>query len=489
MVILFENLTISSYDEEYMKHQGQYPVINLTLKSAKQPTYELAYNSLVDEIATEYQRHAYLLQDDTLTTVEKQRIESTIAKTASAIENAKAIGFLSGCLHKYYDQKVIILIDEYDVPLENAYFRGFYTEMIDFIRSLFESAFKTNSHLEFAVITGCLRISRESIFTGLNNLEIHSVLSHGYSACFGFTESEIKRMLSYYNVENKFDEIKSWYDGYIFGDCEIYNPWSIINYVKATTIASNTLPKPYWSNTSSNDIIKELVENADFEVRQEIESLIAGKMIEKPVHEDITYDSIHESKDNLWNFLYFTGYLKKESERQIDDTIFLRLSIPNREVRSIYRNTVLTWFDKRLKNTDMTTLRKAIETGDCEAISNFVSEQLLDSISFFDYVENYYHGFLTGLFKALGNYLVVSNRESGIGRPDIILKTPSVRGSAVILELKIANKFQEMQKKYEEAIQQIEDMQYEKELREEGYSRIRKYGVCFYRKDCMVMED
>ena len=216
----------------------------------------------------------------------------------------------SRCLEKYHGRKTIILIDEYDVPLENAWFAGFYDEMIGFIRSLFESALKTNDALEFAVITGCLRISRESIFTGLNNLEINSVMGPEYGDAFGFTEAEIQEMLAYYELEDKFPELKDWYDGYLFGKKEIYNPWSIINYVKTAVADPETFPKPYWSNTSSNSIIKELVEEADEETRREIEQLIAGETLEKPIHEDITYGDIHESKDNLWNFLYFTGYLK-----------------------------------------------------------------------------------------------------------------------------------------------------------------------------------
>ncbi len=483
---IFDNLKISSCGESYMAHQGKYPIISLSLKSAKQPTYEMAYKCLVDEIAKEYKRHIYVLRGERLTEHEKKRFQTIMNHEGEGTDYVKALEFLSSCLMEYHEKKVIILIDEYDVPLENAYFGGFYEEMISFIRSLFESALKTNANLEFSVITGCLRISRESIFTGLNNLRIYSILSNQYADCFGFTEEEVKELLSSCQLKDNFVKVKSWYDGYRFGDKEIYNPWSILNYVDTAMENHLAEPQRYWSNTSSNSIIRELVEGADAATRQEIEKLIAGEIIEKPVYEDITYDDIHESQDNLWNFLYFTGYLKSCRESFKEDTMYMELMIPNTEIRSIYKQTILAWFDKKIKACDRSELIRALENGDIEGAEKFVSEQLLDTISFFDYAENYYHGFLTGLLKGAGKYLVVSNRESGNGRPDIILKAPSVRGSAIVLELKVADSFQQMEKECQKALAQIEDKKYETELRKEGYNDIRKYGVCFYRKECMI---
>lgn len=354
------------------------------------------------------------------------------------------------------------------------------------IRSLFESALKTNPDLEFSVITGCLRISRESIFTGLNNLEIYSILNPWYADSFGFTEKEVMEALSFYGLEDKFAEVRDWYDGYRFGETDIYNPWSILNYVKVSLANRDAIPRPYWSNTSSNSIVKELVENADSEVRQEIEKLIAGGTIKKPVYEDITYDSIYDSQDNLWNFLYFTGYLKAGGGSLEDDTNYMKLMIPNTEIRTIYKRTILTWFDKRVKSLERSELIFALEKGDCEKIETFISTQLLDTISFYDYAENYYHGFLAGILKGAGKYLVESNRESGNGRPDILLKTPSVRGAAVILELKVSDSFQGMEQECNKALKQIEEMDYEAELRAKGYDNIKKYGLSFYRKECMV---
>lgn len=486
---LFNGLKIMECGEEYLLHQESYPVINLSLKSGKQPTYEMAIASLVDEIAKEFKRHRYVLCSEKLTANDQERFAAIMNYKAETIEYAKALEFLSACLTQYHSNRTIILIDEYDVPLENAYFEGFYDKMIGFIRSLFESALKTNINLEFAVITGCLRISRESIFTGLNNLDIYSIMTPRYADAFGFTEEEVKEILSYYHLEDKFDEVKDWYDGYRFGKIEIYNPWSILNYVNMAIADREAYPKPYWSNTSSNSIIKELVENADSEVRLEIENLIAGESLKKPVHEDITYDSIHESSDNLWNFLYFTGYLKAGKESFEDDTSYVELTIPNREIRTIYKRTILTWFDKKVKNLERTELIQALEEGDCELFERLVSEQLLDTISFFDYAENYYHGFLAGLLKGAGKYLVTSNRESGTGRPDLVLKTPSVRGGAIILELKVSDTFQGMEQECQKALKQIEEADYEAGLRAEGYSNIKKYGVCFYRKECMVRKN
>lgn len=483
---LFAGLKIMDAGEVYVSQMGKYPVISLSLKSAKQPSFKMAYQSMIDEIAKEYQRHAYILASDGLFDSEKEQYRRIVDKKAEDIEYAKSLDFLSACLAKVHRQNVIILIDEYDVPLENAYFSGFYKEMIDFIRSLFESALKTNDNLKFAVITGCLRISKESIFTGLNNLEIHSVLNQDFSEHFGFVQSEVDTMLEYYGIESKKAELKEWYDGYLFGKTEVYNPWSVINYVKAAKSDSAAYPKPYWANTSSNSIVRKLIERADSTVKQEIEDLLAGGVVEKPVHEDITYEDIDKTQDNLWNFLFFTGYLKKQSERFVDDTIYLTMMIPNSEIRYIYRNTILDWFQSKLDKTDLSGLYEALQTGACEKIEEAVTNQLIETISFYDYAENYYHGFLCGLLKACAGFIVLSNRESGTGRPDIIMKTPSVRGMAIIMELKVVKDFEQLEAGCLQALRQIEEQRYQDALYKEGYRRIIKYGICFYRKECMV---
>ncbi len=484
----FDGMKISRAGERYTVHMGKYPVISLSLKSAKQPDFDMAYKSLLDEIAKEYERHRYVLECDAILTSNKEKYRNIMERKGEMIDYAKALEFLSNCLKQYHERNVIILIDEYDVPLENAYFEGFYDEMIAFIRSLFESALKTNDSLEFAVITGCLRISKESIFTGLNNLAVQSVLAVDYAEHFGFTQGEVEQMLIDYGLSDKIGEVKDWYDGYLFGDTEVYNPWSVINYVSALSSNPAAFPKPYWSNTSSNGIIRELIEEADSVVKQEIEGLLEGGTIEKPVHEDITYEDIHKTQDNLWNFLFFTGYLKKISERREERNIYLKMALPNEEIGYIYENTILEWFDKRLKATDLSILHKAILEGDCETFANEVSELLLETISFYDYAENYYHGFLCGLLKGCKHYTVISNRESGNGRPDILFKHLSVRGQAVIMEIKVVKDFDRMEEGCGEALRQIEEKNYEASLYKEGYRSIRKYGICFYRKECMVKE-
>lgn len=483
---LFDGLAISGAGEAYLSMQQQYPVINLSLKSAKQPDYQLAYAMLKKRISQEFDRHRYVLEGALSEKDKTTFLDILNAKDDKSLY-IEALQFLSKCLETYHGKRVIILIDEYDVPLENAYFNGFYDEMIAFIRSLFESALKTNASLEFGMITGCLRISRESIFTGFNNLLIHSLRGTGFSESFGFTQGEVEAMLKYYDLMEKKDEIQRWYDGYCIDGKEIYNPWSVLNYVKAADMNPERLPEAYWSNTSSNDIIRELVEHADLETKDEIETLIEGGTIEKPIHEDITYDDIHQSMDNLWNFLFFTGYLKNCGERQIEDKIYMKMAIPNVEIKLIYKDTILNWFDQSIKSLERQNLYTAVVQGDTEVIEDFLSDLLQQSISFYDYAENYYHGFLTGVLSGMDRYLTVSNRESGDGRPDLILKTRRIRnGKAIIFEVKVADTLQSMESLCDRALAQIEEKHYDRQLLEEGYEDIMKYGVCFFKKECMV---
>ena len=484
---LFDGLAITECGEEIMKHRQQYPVIFLTLKSAKQPTYALACMELKKRISEEYKRHRYVLQGEILTADEKARFEAISAIMDDDSLYTDALGFLSMCLAKYHGKNTIILIDEYDVPLENAYFRGFYDEMIDFIRSLFESALKTNPYLERSVITGCLRISKESIFTGLNNLETDSVLHTRYGDVFGFTQEEVEAMLAYYNLNEQIEEVKKWYDGYLFNNFEIYNPWSILKYVNDRKDHVTQFPLPYWSNTSSNSIVHEMVEDADEDARRDLETLMDSGTIEKIVHEEITYADIHKSQDNLWNFLFFTGYLKKMGERtDAEGDIHLKMAIPNMEIKKIYRESITEWFNQRIKKKDRSPLVRALEEGDCKTAENFINEQLFDTISYFDYAESYYHGFMAGLLKNAGRYAVYSNRESGNGRPDIVLTELKFRGRVMILKLKISDTIQGMEKKCEEALAQIEEKKYAVPLEDDGYQPILKYAICFFKKGCIV---
>lgn len=483
---LFEGLSIYSCGSIYTEQMGKYPVISISLKSAKQPDFPQAFYAVQEAISQEYKRHEPFLEHMDLNPQEKQRYIRMTRMEAVRGECNTSLRFLSECLSKIYSSNVIILLDEYDVPLENAYFSGFYNEMAEFLRSLFESVLKTNPFLEFAVMTGCLRISKESIFTGLNNLDINSILAVSYGEYFGFTQEEVDRMLQYYGLEEKKDIMRHWYDGYRFGDEEVYNPWSVVKFTKDLCADREAFPSPYWANTSSNSIVRGLVERADISVRGELEALIEGSTIEKPVHEDITYGDVYQSEDNLWNFLFFTGYLRQTDRRMVGEDQYIEMAIPNAEVRYIYKNTILSWFDQKVRNMDLGVLYEAIDHGNFRVMEEEISSQLQETISFYDYAESYYHGFLTGLLKNIGKYRILSNRESGKGRPDIILKTPSIRGRAVILEIKVSAKFSDMEKACASALRQIKEQKYDAELREEGYTEILKYGISFYKKECMV---
>ena len=482
---LFQGLKIMDEGEKYLIHMGQYPVISISLKSMKQPVYEDAFYSLQEELAGEFKRHDELLSRLPYE-ADREKYLRFIGRKAEPKEYLGSLKFLSECLFRFYGRKAVILIDEYDVPLENAYFSGFYDRMVSVIRSLFESALKTNDYLEFAVVTGCLRISKESIFTGLNNLNVVSVTANSFAEHFGFTPEEVEQMLKDYGLEENLETVKQWYDGYRFGETEVYNPWSVINYVNSCYRNKKAFAKPYWSNTSSNSIVRNLVEHADISVKQEIEALIEGGTITKPTHEDITYDDMDSTQDNLWNFLFFTGYLKKIREEQDGETIRMEMAIPNSEVRYVYKNAVLRWFEEKTDQKELSPLYDSILNGDPEKMAEILSENLMETISFYDYQESYYHGFLAGMLKNIGNYIVQSNRESGNGRPDILLKYPSVRGKAVIIEIKISKTYQGLEEKCDEALRQIEEQKYEESLREEGYQDILKYGVAFYKKECMA---
>ena len=485
---LFDGLEIMSAGEKYLSHMQKYPVISLSLKSAKQPTWELAYESLKESIGNEFQRHNGILSQLQIDT-DREKFNRLQKQKGEPGDYITAIAFLSKCLHEAYGKTVIILIDEYDVPLENAYFNGFYQQMIDFIRSLFESALKTNPHLYFAVITGCLRITKESIFTGLNNFDNVSILSKIYDEYFGFTRKDVDELLVNYDLTDKKEIIQKWYDGYLFGKTEIYNPWSIINYVKALTADPNEVPRTYWSNTSSNNIIHALIERADLSDRMEIEDLIAGGTIEKPIHEEITYEDVYQSTDNLWNFLFFTGYLKNSGLRMIGNQIYLALSIPNIEVCQIYKDKILGWFSDKVEQKDLSLLYQDILNGNAPGFQAGLTELLQDTISFYDNAEAFYHGFMQGILGHLRNYIVKSNRESGDGRYDMLIRSLDITKPIILMEFKTAKNFPSLESRAQEALEQISEKEYDREFKNEGYQRSIRYGIAFYKKNCCIKKE
>jgi len=484
---LFDGLKIMEAGDIYTDQMGQFPVINLTLKSAKQSSFDSAYYKLREAIAAEFKRHDFLLESSELSEKEKQLFLSIADEEAEYDAYSGALQFLSKCLFKGTGKKTIMLIDEYDVPLENAWFNGFYDGMVEFSRSLFESALKTNDFLNFAVITGCLRISKESIFTGLNHLNIISIIDKRYSEHFGFTSCEVENTMSYYGHEERYTDMKTWYNGYTFGDTEIYNPWSVIKFMYDLEADGKAFPRPYWANTSSNNIVREMIKSADNKTREQVEELLNGGTLNIRVHEEITYEDINGIGENLWNFLYFTGYLTKLNERFEGRSIIIEIVIPNEELKSVYENIIMNWFKEKLVKQDFRNLYKAMEEGDAEKMGKILTEQLMDTISFYDSAENFYHGFLAGILNQSDNYLVRSNRESGNGRTDLVVKSPSLRGRAFILELKVSGSIDDLESDAEKAISQIYEKKYMEEVRREGYKQIACYGISFYRKDCEVI--
>ncbi|MBR1866799.1 MAG: AAA family ATPase [Lachnospiraceae bacterium] len=418
---LFDGLEIASCGEEYMKHQGQYPVIFLTLKGAKQDTWEESFDAIKKQLASEYDRHAYILENGRLERY-KKRFERIMMCEEDKSGYNDALAFLVKCLYTCYGKKVILLIDEYDVPLETAYLNGFYDRMVGFIRSLFESALKTNPYLEFAVLTGCLRVSKESIFTGMKNLKIYSILNEQYSGYFGFTDQEVLAMCEYYGLDKHYERIKEWYNGYRFGDTNVYNPWSVILQVDEYLSDLEAFPEAHWANSSSNSIVREMINRADRDTKDEIEQMIHGMQLEKPVHEDITYGEIYEKIENLWNFMFFTGYFKMESMRIEKRQRYVTLSIPNEEVRYIFESKIRDWFHEEVVNGDRTVLLRAFFGSDGETFQRELDRVLKECISYHDYYENFYHGVLTGILSGTKDYVVRSNREGGNGRNDLYKK-------------------------------------------------------------------
>ena len=405
-------------------------------------------------------------------------------RKATKIQYAKSIEFLSRCLEKYHNKKVIILIDEYDVPLENAFFEGFNNEMVKFIHSFFESALKTYTSLKFAVVTGCLRISKESILTGLYNINVFSILDANYREHFGFTESDVLNICRDYDINEKYVEIKEWYDGYDFGGIEVYNPWSVLKYVNDLISNPNKIPLSYWENTSSNSIVRTLIERADKTTKAEIESLMKGDSITKEIHLDVTYGDMYNTRDSLWNMLLLTGYLKVISY----NNEIMSLKIPNKEVKYIFKNKIIGWFRDSVSKKDLTNLFSALITGNVELLEKEIRNILINTISFYDSYENFYHGFMAGILINMKDYIVKSNRESGDGRGDIFITNPE-EDTAFILELKVADNVKNLDKKCNEALKQINDKKYDTELKEKGYENIIKYGIAFYKKRCKIVKD
>ena len=487
---LFDGLKISEHYEELDMYRNTRPVITLSLKCAKQGNYREALRGLKYEIQRQFINNKFILDSGKLADEYKDEYKKILSMDEDAVWS-NSIQLLSICLKQYYGTKTIILIDEYDVPLEDAYFSGYYDEMVRFIRSLFESALKTNSALEFSVITGCLIISKESIFTGLNNLAVNSILSNKYSESFGFVQSEVDELMRYYNIEEKSQLMKKWYDGYLFGKSEVYNPWSVLNQVKEWSEDKDISAIPWWTNTSSNNIIRTLVSQADNETKDIIENLIHGGSVETVLKETVTYGDLTENNENIWSFLFFTGYLKikevvKTGEVIGEPTIY-SLVIPNLEIKSCYTDIIIQYFEIYKKAINKDNLYKALLGRNAQDFAEQITDLLRKTISYYDSTESFYHGLISGLLSGNVYYKVESNRETGDGRSDLVLYQQDVAQNAVILEFKVCGKNETADEAAKRALKQINDRDYESKAREDGYKNIIKYGVAFKGKMCYAI--
>ncbi|MGN1116631.1 MAG: AAA family ATPase, partial [Candidatus Ornithomonoglobus sp.] len=487
---LFDDLKISEHYDELEMYRNTHPVISLSLKCAKQGSYAEALKKLKYEVQGQFINNKFILDSDKINDERKREYRRILEMDENA-EWSGAIKLLSVCLKLYYGVNTIILIDEYDVPLEDAYFSGYYDEMVRFIRSLFESALKTNPALEFSVITGCLRISKESIFTGLNNLEVNSILSDTYSESFGFIQAEVDELLRYYGIEEKRQAMKTWYDGYLFGKSEVYNPWSALNQAKTWARDIDAFTVPWWANTSSNNIIKTLVGQSDDETKAAVELLIHGGSVETTLKETVTYGDLTDCNENIWSFLFFTGYLKIQAviptNEETGDAAVYSLVIPNLEIKSCYIDIIIQYFNAYKRAINKDDLYTALIGRDAVGFAEPITKLLKSSISFYDNTEAFYHGLVSGLLAGNIYYKAESNRETGNGRSDLILYQQDSAQNAIILEFKVCKGNEKADTAAKRALRQINDCDYAAEARSQGYRNIIKYGVAFKDKVCYAV--
>ena len=493
---LFEGLYISKNQELCKEYMGKYPVVFLSLKGVEGLTFEEARAYLCELIINETRRFKFLLNSERLDNDEKNMYHELLSlqeekDSVLAVKLKLSLKKISELLYKHYGQKVIFLIDEYDVPLDKAFQHGYYKKMVSLIRGVFGEVLKTNDFLMFAVLTGCLRVSKESIFTGLNNFKVYSADDIRYDEEFGFTNEDVKKILSDYNQQDHFLEVKEWYDGYHFGNADIYCPWDVINYMDDLMSNPKAKPKAYWINSSGNDLVKRFIDKADTTTKDEVEQLISGNAVEKRIRLDLTYDEIDNSVENLWSVLFTTGYLTRfgESENGV-----YKLVIPNKEVREVFVLQIRDWFDRIVADDQASTekINRGFLEGRAEDIQQELTMFLGETISVMDTKarneekEIFYHGILIGILKNCSSWAVKSNKESGDGFADILVK-PKNPDAGIIMELKYARSFGDLDKACERALEQIKDRRYDQEFREEGRNDILAYGIAFYKKRCKVV--
>ena len=492
---LFDGLYISQNKEVCQEHMGKYPVIFLSLKSVAGLKFADARYRIIELIGREAQRFEFLAESDRLSNNEKAQYKALIA-----LDNGKysmddeilvsGLQMLSHLLYKHYGKKTVILIDEYDVPLDKAFQNGYYKEMVSLIRGIFGMALKTNDYLQFAVLTGCLRISKESIFTGLNNFEVLSILDAQYDEAFGFTDGEVKQILKDYNLSDHYSDVKEWYDGYHFGNTDIYCPWDVVRYCKSLCADPTALPEDFWSNSSGNAIVRRLIDRADVQTKNEIERLIAGESVEREISQELTYDELDKNIENLWSVLFTTGYLTHQGRAEDDK---YRLVIPNKEIRNLFIKKIREWFSDTSRR-DGKTLEEfcnAFVNKDTSKIEQLFGDYLWNTISIRDTAaakvrkENFYHGILLGLLGYKASWLIKSNAESRTGYSDILVEVPDNR-TGIVIELKYAEDG-DMDAACSKALEQIEEKEYVAKLKQDGMRNFIKYGIACFKKDCKVV--
>ena len=487
---IFEGLKISKDTELTEEYMGRYPVIFVSLKGINAATYDRAFDFAVQIMKNIVAAMQFLLESEQLSEYDKAEYQKLLDDSMSEAVFCSSLKKLSMLLEKHYKTKVILLIDEYDVPLAKAFENGHYNQMIFLIRNLLEQALKTNNSLKFAVMTGCLRISKESIFTGLNNLKVLSITDERYDEYFGFTDAEVKEMLKYYGIESYYEEVKSWYDGYRFGNTEVYCPWDVLNYCDKIKSHGDSFPENYWINTSSNDAVKKFLQMSDnIKTKREIEKLLAGEKITKELHLELTYPEMYQSLENVWSLLFMTGYL---TQRGRVDARRYQLAIPNLEIRDIFQTQIMESFKEKVKK-DGTTLSQfceALRNGEEKKVEDIFTGYLKKTISIRDKFvrkatkENFYHGILLGILGVKEEWGVFSNQETGEGYSDILIETED-GDMAILIEVKYANDGN-LDQACERALKQVEDRKYDEELRENGVNKILKYGIACYMKRCKV---
>ena len=477
---LFNGLNIMKR-RDAVEHLNKYPVIMISLKEMKQTTFEKQLEMYSVFIRDIIRRNQELLESEQINAIDKELLTAYYMGTKNEVSLQTALKFLCECLQQHYHQNVILLIDEYDVPLQSAYLHGYYDQMVEFLRNVFSAALKTNDALEKGVLTGCLRIAKESIFTGLNNFKVNSIFDGDENQQFGFMQNEIDILLEKYDALEYRYNIKEWYDGYQFGGCDVYNPWSVLMYMDRLTNSNNKSPESFWANTSGNDVIYRFIQQGNAEMKQDFDILSSGGMIEKTIKPELTYRELDDT-DNLYSFLLFTGYLKAISKT---DTNTYQLMIPNKEIQYIYTTIFEEWFKQQIKSYQASFLEALLQEH-VEEANEILNTVLFQSMSYFDYDEKYYHGFLNGMLQGKGSYRIVSNQESGFGRCDLAVLPAYNKNRGLLLELKVAKREEDVEKSAELAIQQIKEKQYIEGLHRKGYTDILGYGIAFYKKTCVI---